>query len=72
MLLEFGIFDHLERPRDVSLAVGYDQRLRLLTRADQLGFYGYHLAEHHQPALCMAPSQNVFLAAAARSLSSSG
>jgi alkanesulfonate monooxygenase SsuD/methylene tetrahydromethanopterin reductase-like flavin-dependent oxidoreductase (luciferase family) len=65
-MLEFGIFDHLERPRDVALDVAYDQRLRLLTRADALGFYSYHLAEHHQSPLCMSPSQNVFLAAASR------
>jgi alkanesulfonate monooxygenase SsuD/methylene tetrahydromethanopterin reductase-like flavin-dependent oxidoreductase (luciferase family) len=65
-VLQFGIFDHLERPRDVALDQAYDERLRLLTRADELGYYGYHLAEHHQSPLCMAPSQNVFLAAAAR------
>jgi alkanesulfonate monooxygenase SsuD/methylene tetrahydromethanopterin reductase-like flavin-dependent oxidoreductase (luciferase family) len=66
MLLEFGIFDHLERPSDVSLDQAYEERLRLLSRADELGYYAYHLAEHHQSPLCMAPSQNLFLAAAAR------
>jgi alkanesulfonate monooxygenase SsuD/methylene tetrahydromethanopterin reductase-like flavin-dependent oxidoreductase (luciferase family) len=67
MDLKFGIFDHFERPRDVALDQAYEDRLRLVTRADELGFYGYHLAEHHQSPLCMAPSQNIFLAAAARS-----
>ena len=31
---------------------------------DAAGFYAYHLAEHHTPAVhSLAPSQNVFLAA---------
>jgi len=34
--------------------------------ADELGFYGYHIAEHHFTTLDMAPSPIVFLAAAAR------
>jgi len=63
---QFGIFDHLERLPAVSLAQQYEDRLELLARADALGFYGYHLAEHHNAPLCMAPSPSVFLAAAAR------
>ena len=66
MSLRFGIFDHMERRDDVSLAKQFDERLELLARADELGFYGYHLAEHHQEPLSQAPSQSVFLAAAAR------
>lgn len=66
MALRFGIFDHMERREDVSLGRQYDERLELLNRADELGFYGYHLAEHHQEPLSQAPSQSVFLAAAAR------
>jgi alkanesulfonate monooxygenase SsuD/methylene tetrahydromethanopterin reductase-like flavin-dependent oxidoreductase (luciferase family) len=65
MMLGFGIFDHLERQPDVPLDRQYDERLQLIARADELGYYGYHLAEHHHSPLCMAPSQNVFLAAAA-------
>jgi alkanesulfonate monooxygenase SsuD/methylene tetrahydromethanopterin reductase-like flavin-dependent oxidoreductase (luciferase family) len=63
---QFGIFDHLERQPDLSLERQYEERLELLARADELGFYAYHLAEHHQSPLCMAPSPSVFLAAAAR------
>ena len=63
---QFGIFDHLERLPAVSLAQQYEDRLELLARADALGFYGYHLAEHHNAPLCMAPSPSVVLAAAAR------
>ena len=62
----FGIFDHLERLPAVSLGQQYDDRLELLARADALGIDAYHLAEHHQSPLCMAPSPSVFLAAAAR------
>jgi len=42
------------------------ERLELLVRADELGFYAYHLAEHHVTPLSVAPSPTVFLAAAAR------
>lgn len=66
MTLAFGIFDHQERRPDVPLDQQYRERLELLAAADQLGFWGYHLAEHHQSPLCMAPSQSVFLAAAAQ------
>ncbi|HZO26950.1 MAG TPA: LLM class flavin-dependent oxidoreductase [Chloroflexota bacterium] len=66
MVPQFGIFDHLERQPELSLDQQYEERLQLLARADELGFYAYHLAEHHQAPLCMAPSPSVFLAAAAR------
>lgn len=66
MALVFGIFDHQERRPDVPLDQQYRERLALLAVADRLGFWGYHLAEHHQSPLCMAPSQSVFLAAAAQ------
>jgi alkanesulfonate monooxygenase SsuD/methylene tetrahydromethanopterin reductase-like flavin-dependent oxidoreductase (luciferase family) len=66
MALEFGIFDHQERRRDVPLDQQYNERLDLVAEADRLGFYAYHLAEHHQSPLCMAPSQSLFLAAAAQ------
>lgn len=65
-VLQFGIFDHFERQPSLALDQQYEERLQLVARADELGFYGYHLAEHHQSRLCMAPSQNVFLAAVAR------
>ena len=58
--VDFGIFDHLERRAD-SLGELYDGRLRLLKMADEAGFYGYHLAEHHATPLGMAPSPGVFL-----------
>jgi alkanesulfonate monooxygenase SsuD/methylene tetrahydromethanopterin reductase-like flavin-dependent oxidoreductase (luciferase family) len=64
--LDFGIFDHQERQRDIPLDQQYRERLELVAEADRLGFYAYHVAEHHQSPLCMSPSQSVFLAAAAQ------
>ena len=34
--------------------------------ADEAGFAGFHLAEHHGSDLCMAPNQEVFIAAASQ------
>jgi len=48
------------------LADLYEQRLKLLERADAGGFWGYHKAEHHFIDLDGAPSSNIFLAAAAQ------
>jgi len=65
--LEFGVFDHIEHLAGVDLSTLYEQRLEQLELFDQYGFYAYHLAEHHTPAVhSMAPSQNVFLAAASQ------
>jgi alkanesulfonate monooxygenase SsuD/methylene tetrahydromethanopterin reductase-like flavin-dependent oxidoreductase (luciferase family) len=67
MGLEFGIFDHIEPVPGLSLEQIYDGRLRLLEQYDATGFHAYHLAEHHTPAVhSLAPSQNVFLAAASQ------
>jgi alkanesulfonate monooxygenase SsuD/methylene tetrahydromethanopterin reductase-like flavin-dependent oxidoreductase (luciferase family) len=67
--LEFGIFDHQERRRDVPLDQQYRERLAWVAQADRAGFYGYHLAEHHGSRLCVAPSQNVFFGAMAQATS---
>ena len=64
--MRFGIFDHLERRADVSLAQQYEERMQLLQLAEDAGIYGYHVAEHHHGPLCMAPNQNVYLASAAQ------
>ena len=57
MALEFGIFDHMERQHGIPLDQQYRERLDLLALADRLGFYGYHLAEHHFAPLSVAPLQ---------------
>jgi alkanesulfonate monooxygenase SsuD/methylene tetrahydromethanopterin reductase-like flavin-dependent oxidoreductase (luciferase family) len=63
--MRFGIFDHMDRSGD-QLAVQYENRLKFLEACDRSGFYGYHLAEHHQTPLGFAPSPSVFLSAAAQ------
>ena len=67
MGLEFGVFDHIEPVEGVTLEQIYRGRLEQIERLDATGFYAYHLAEHHTPAVhSLAPSQNVFLAAVAQ------
>lgn len=62
--IRFGVFDWLDDSRR-ELADHYEQRLRLVQLADRLGIWCYHVAEHHGTPLGLAPSPNVFLAAAA-------
>jgi alkanesulfonate monooxygenase SsuD/methylene tetrahydromethanopterin reductase-like flavin-dependent oxidoreductase (luciferase family) len=63
--MKFGVFDHIDAN---GMAVGeqYAQRLRLIERYEALGFYAYHLTEHHATDLGMASSPSVFLAAVAQ------
>ena len=66
MALQFGVFDHIEPIPGVPLDQIYRERLEQIEQLEAAGFYSYHLAEHHTPAVhSLAPSQNVFLAAAA-------
>ena len=65
--MEFGVFDHIEPVENLTLNQIYELRLQQLEIFDENGFYAYHLAEHHSPAVhSLAPSQNVFLAAASQ------
>lgn len=64
MALQFGVFDHIEPVPGMDLEQIYAHRLMQIEQLDKAGFYAYHLAEHHTPAVhSLAPSQNVFLAA---------
>src|SRR4029453_10523422 len=64
MPLRFGVFDHIEPVPGLRLDQIYRERLVQIERLDAAGFYAYHLAEHHTPAIhSLAPSQNVFLGA---------
>lgn len=63
--MEFGIFDHCERSGR-SASATYQERIALAKRAEQAGFYAYHLAEHHGTPLSLIPSPNIFLAALAQ------
>jgi alkanesulfonate monooxygenase SsuD/methylene tetrahydromethanopterin reductase-like flavin-dependent oxidoreductase (luciferase family) len=65
--IRFGVFDHIEHLPGVSLHRLYQDRLTQMEVLDEAGFFSYHLAEHHTPAVhSMAPSQNVFLSSAAQ------
>ena len=67
MGLQFGVFDHIEPVKDAPLQNVYQSRLDQIQKLDKAGFYCYHLAEHHTPAVhSLAPSQNVFLSAASQ------
>ena len=62
----FGIFDHIEDIPGTPTPQLLRDRLDLIKMADEAGFAGYHLAEHHGSDLCMAPNQEVFIAAASQ------
>ncbi|MGY3622071.1 LLM class flavin-dependent oxidoreductase [Bradyrhizobium sp. USDA 10063] len=58
--LTCGIFDHLDEDgRDIGRQ--YADRLMLAEAYDRLGFYAYHLAEHHCTPHGRGPSPNLFL-----------
>lgn len=63
--MDFGIFDHLDR-NDQPLGAFFETRLRFIEACDRLGFYSYHMAEHHSTPLGMAPSPSVMMAAIAQ------
>ena len=65
-MVQFGIFDHIEGMPGTDMGQLLRDRLDLIKMADQAGFHAYHLAEHHGTDLCMAPNQEIFLAAAAQ------
>jgi alkanesulfonate monooxygenase SsuD/methylene tetrahydromethanopterin reductase-like flavin-dependent oxidoreductase (luciferase family) len=65
MKVEFGVIDHVDR-QDVPVAETYDSRLKLLELYDKAGFTTFHITEHHNTPLGLAPSPMVFLAAASR------
>jgi alkanesulfonate monooxygenase SsuD/methylene tetrahydromethanopterin reductase-like flavin-dependent oxidoreductase (luciferase family) len=67
LALQFGVFDHIEPVSNMPLNEVYKLRMQQIEALDRKGFYAYHLAEHHTPAVhSLAPSQNVFLAAASQ------
>ena len=63
--MKIGLFDHLERANDRTLAQQFDERLKFVSAADKAGFYCLHIAEHHASRLNMAPEPSVWLAAVA-------
>ena len=63
--MKFGVFDHMD-DGGVPLEQQFEERLKLVEAYDRLGFYAYHLAEHHGTPLGLAPSPGIFLAAVAQ------
>src|ERR1043165_195554 len=63
--MQFGVSDHLDDSGQ-PLGKHFEERLKLIEAYDNAGFYGYHLAEHHNTPLGYAPSPRVFLAAVAQ------
>jgi alkanesulfonate monooxygenase SsuD/methylene tetrahydromethanopterin reductase-like flavin-dependent oxidoreductase (luciferase family) len=63
--MKFGVFDHMDEGTG-SLERQFEERLKLVEAYDDLGFYAYHLAEHHGTPLGLAPSPGIFLAAVAQ------
>jgi alkanesulfonate monooxygenase SsuD/methylene tetrahydromethanopterin reductase-like flavin-dependent oxidoreductase (luciferase family) len=66
MAIQFGIFDHIEVRGGKSAEDIYEDRIAFLKRAEEGGFYAFHLAEHHGHDLSSSPTAAVFLAALAR------
>ena len=62
----FGIFDHIEGIPGTDTARVLRDRLDLVRLADEAGFTGFYLAEHHGSDLCLAPNQDMFIAAASQ------
>jgi alkanesulfonate monooxygenase SsuD/methylene tetrahydromethanopterin reductase-like flavin-dependent oxidoreductase (luciferase family) len=61
--MKYAIFDHMD-DAGVPLHRQYEERLDFIELCDRLGFFAYHLAEHHGTPLGYAPSPSVFLASA--------
>lgn len=63
--MKFGVFDHVDKSGR-ALAQQFAERVDYVAAADRLGFYGYHVAEHHATPLNMVPVPGVFLGAVAQ------
>lgn len=63
--MKFGVFDHVDKSGR-ALAAQFAQRVDYVAAADRLGFYCYHVAEHHATPLNMVPVPGVFLGAVAQ------
>lgn len=63
--MKFGIFDHVDKSGR-ALAGQFSDRVEYVAAADKLGFYAYHVAEHHATPLNMVPVPGVYLGAIAQ------
>jgi alkanesulfonate monooxygenase SsuD/methylene tetrahydromethanopterin reductase-like flavin-dependent oxidoreductase (luciferase family) len=63
--MKYAIFDHMDGA-GTPLHRQYEDRLQFIALCDRLGYFCYHLAEHHGTPLGYAPSPAIFLASAAQ------
>ena len=63
--MEFGVFDHVDRS-GVPLQQFFEERIQIAQAYERLGFFCYHIAEHHFTPLGMAASPGIFLSAVAQ------
>ncbi len=66
--MKFGIFDHVDRS-DLVLSELLDKRLEYVKAVEAVGFYSYHVAEHHATPLNLVPVPGVYLGAVANATS---
>jgi len=65
MKILFGAADHIDK-QNVPAHETFEARLKLAQIYDEAGFYAYHVTEHHFTPLGLAPSPNIFIAAASQ------
>lgn len=65
MQIDIGVFDHMDQGKFPPHEL-YENRLRVIEKYDAAGFFGYHVAEHHQTTLGVAPSPGIFLSSVAQ------
>ncbi len=58
--VQFGIFDHVD-DSGLPTAAHYETRLSFTEAMDRLGFYSYHVAEHHGTPLGLHPRRMCIL-----------
>jgi alkanesulfonate monooxygenase SsuD/methylene tetrahydromethanopterin reductase-like flavin-dependent oxidoreductase (luciferase family) len=64
-MMEFGIFDHVERKDGMPIGETYRERWELARLAEEAGCFCYHISEHHFTPLSTAPSPNLMITALA-------
>jgi len=67
--MQLGLFDHLESVPARPLDQQYAERINFISEADDAGFWGFHVAEHHSSRLNMTPGASIWLSSVARETS---
>lgn len=64
--MKFGAMDHLDLSNGLPQSQHYEDRLKLVEKFEDAGFYNFCVTEHHFTPLGGASSPSVFLAAASQ------